>query len=111
MEQAYAHYKDCTQDKDLIYEALKQEKWERDHVYREKWLEEQATQRGLQKGMEQGLQKGMAQGIQQGLQQGMQQGARNEKYETAKKLKELGLSVSQIIHATELTEEEIQNIT
>ena len=38
MEQAYSQYKSCTEERDMMYEALMREKWERDHIYRDKWL-------------------------------------------------------------------------
>ena len=45
-----------------------------------------------------------------GLAKGKKVGKREEKLAVAKKLKEMNLSVEQIMQATELTREEIENL-
>ena len=45
-----------------------------------------------------------------GLAKGKKVGKREEKLAVAKKLKEMNLSIEQIMQATELTKEEIENL-
>ncbi len=59
-----------------------------------------------QKGILQGLEQGRAEGLQQGLQQGEQ----NKALSIARKLKSMGLSMTDIMQATGLTEETINNM-
>ena len=63
-----------------------------------------------EKGMRKGLQRGRAEGLEQGLQQGKAQGARDKAIEIARRLKMLGLPVSEIAESTGLPESEILNI-
>ena len=69
----------------------------------------QGMQEGLQQGIEQGKQEGLQQGIEQGkqegLQQGIAQGAQSQKVETARRLREMGLPLSQIALAVGLEDE------
>ncbi len=60
--------------------------------------EERGLERGMKKGMEKGLEKGIAQGLEKG------------KIETARNLKQLGVSTEIIMQATGLSEEEIQQL-
>jgi predicted transposase/invertase (TIGR01784 family) len=50
------------------------------------------------------------QGIQQGLQQGLQQGIVKGKLETARKLKQKGLSIQEIAEITGLSIEEVEQL-
>ncbi len=59
-----------------------------------------------QKGILQGLEQGRAEGLQQGLQQGEQ----NKALSIARKLKSMGLSMTDIMQATGQTEETINNM-
>ena len=101
MEQAYSQYKSCTEERDMMYEALMREKWERDHIYRDKWLENQAKLK---------LEQGLQQGIEQGLQQGLQQGVSEKSRETAKLMKQDHMDLEKIIKFTGLTKEEISRL-
>jgi hypothetical protein len=67
-----------------------------------KAIEEKARAEGMAKGLKEGLAKGMNEGLQQGVQQG--------KLEIAKNLKEMGISLEQIINATGLSKEEIEKL-
>ena len=60
--------------------------------------EERGLERGMKKGMEKGLEKGIAQGLEKG------------KIETARNLKQLGVSIDVIVQATGLSEEEVQQL-
>lgn len=58
----------------------------------------------------QALQNAEQKGIQKGIQQGMQQGMQQGKFEIARKLIEMGLTMDQIAAATGLSQTEIENI-
>ena len=58
----------------------------------------ESEERGLERGMKKGLEKGIAQGLEKG------------KIETARNLKQLGVSTDIIMQATGLSEEEIQQL-
>ena len=64
--------------------------------------EERGLERGIKKGMEKGLEKGMVQGRKEGKTEG--------KIETARSLKQLGVSIDVIAQATGLSEEKIQQL-
>jgi len=64
--------------------------------------EERGLERGIKKGMEKGLEKGMVQGRKEGKTEG--------KIETARNLKQLGVSIDVIAQATGLSEEKIQQL-
>ena len=66
-----------------------------------KW-EQELIQQGLQQGVQQGLRKGIQQGLQQGILKG--------KLETARKLKEKGLSTQEIAEVTGLSIEVIEKL-
>ena len=57
-----------------------------------------------------GFDKGLEQGISQGITQGIAQGIAQEKIEIAKKMKNKGSKIDEIIELTGLTEEEINKI-
>ena len=62
------------------------------------------------KGWEKGLAQGMAQGMSQGMAQGMAQGEQNKAVAVAQNLKQMSLSVADIVKATGLTAEEIEKL-
>ena len=66
---------------------------------------QEGLQQGIAQGKQEGLQEGMAQGMQEGLQQGIAQGAQSQKVETARRLREMGLPLSQIALAVGLEDE------
>lgn len=57
-----------------------------------------------------GIQQGITQGIQQGITQGIQQGISEGVRKTASVLKQMGLEMSQIVQATGLSVEELEQI-
>lgn len=57
-----------------------------------------------------GIQQGITQGIQQGITQGIQQGFSEGVRKTASVLKQMGLEMSQIVQATGLSVEELEQI-
>ena len=76
---------------------------------REKAIRDEASRiySATQKAIEQGLEQGREQGLKQGLQQGREEGKKEEKILIAKRLLQLGISVSDIAKTTDLTEEEV----
>ena len=79
---------------------------------------EEGMKKGLKQGMKQGMEQGMKQGMKQGIEQGMEQGIKegreegrkSEKIELAKKMKNKGFSIQEIIDITELSKEEVEKI-
>ena len=69
-----------------------------------------AEQKGIQKGMQEGIQKGIQEGRQKGMQEGIQQGISERNIEIAKNLVKLGMTLQQIVTATGLTAEEVENL-
>ena len=72
--------------------------------------ERKGWKRGHAAGVQQGMQQGMQQGIQQGMQQGMREGMQQGFIETAKKLKAMGMSTSDIHIVTGLLPEDIDKL-
>ena len=62
----------------------------------------ESEERGLERGMKKGMEKGMVQGRKEGKTEG--------KIETARNLKQLGVSIDVIVQATGLSEEEVQQL-
>ena len=62
----------------------------------------ESEERGLERGMKKGMEKGMVQGRKEGKTEG--------KIETARNLKQLGVSIDVIAQATGLSEEKIQQL-
>ena len=83
-------------------------------IWEEKAARRTATRKGLEEGMKKGLKQGMKQGMKQGIEQGMEQGIKegrkSEKIELAKKMKNKGFSIQEIIDITELSKEEVEKI-
>ncbi len=90
IKHAHKSYEKFTADDEMlqVYEA------------REKRLHDEATR--LSDAKEEGIQAGLQKGIQKGIQKGFQ--------ETAKKMKELGVSIDIICKSTGLTESEIEEL-
>lgn len=72
---------------------------------------------GMQKGLEQGLEQGRQEGRQEGIEQGIEQGREAERAKAdaerrilAAKLKEMGISVQEIVELTSLSENEINQL-
>ena len=66
--------------------------------------------KGWEKGHEKGLEKGLAQGMAQGIVQGLAQGEHKKAVAVAQNLKQMNLSVADIVKATGLTAEEIEKL-
>jgi len=65
---------------------------------------------GIEKGLKQGMEKGLKQGIEKGLKQGMEKGRMEEKYDTVRRLHQLGLSAETIAQGIGMTEEEVEEL-
>jgi predicted transposase/invertase (TIGR01784 family) len=61
-------------------------------------------------GLRQGMAKGMAQGMKKGITEGMVKGRTEEKFEIARNLKKMGLSITQIADGTGLPIETIEQM-
>ncbi|MCI6764478.1 MAG: hypothetical protein MR592_00865, partial [Prevotella sp.] len=66
---------------------------------------------GFAKGREEGIAKGREEGRAEGRAEGIDEGKKKEKMAIAKNLSSLGIPTSQIMQATGLTEEEINELT
>ena len=64
--------------------------------------------KGLDDGIKEGLEKGLEKGIKEGIKVGEEK-LKKEKLEIAKKLKNKGLCIKEILELTGLTEEEIKS--
>ncbi len=93
LEHAHKSYKKFTANDEMlqVYEA------------REKRLHDEATR--LFDAKEDGLKEGIQKGRQEGIQEGIQ-----KLYDSAKKFKEMGVSVEIICKSTGLTKEEIEKL-
>ena len=60
--------------------------------------------------MEKGMEKGMKQGMKQGIKKGIEQGKNEAQIQTAQKLIKMGLSKEQIVEATGLSIEQLNNL-
>ena len=65
---------------------------------------------GREEGHKEGHKEGLEEGLKQGLQEGMIKGELKKQIEIAKKLKNMGLSISAIQESTGLSKEEIQQL-
>ena len=70
---------------------------------------ETAKLKGHAEGLEEGLKEGHAKGLEEGLAQGLRDVERN-KISTARKLKQLGLALADIVSVSGLSEEEIRQL-
>ena len=79
---------------------------------REKWeFEYKVSMSNAKKmGMERGIKQGMQEGLEKGIQEGKTEGEKAANLKTAKKLLEMNLPINQIIEATGLSKEEIENL-
>ncbi|MQN84530.1 transposase [Prevotella copri] len=68
----------------------------------------EGEKKGIAKGIAKGMAKGMAKGIAKGMAKGIAKGIAKEKIDTAYRLLSMGMSWSQIMQATGLTEEELE---
>ena len=71
---------------------------------------EEEREIALKEGEEKGFSLGLAEGETKGFSIGIAQGSYRAKFETAKKLLDLGLSIENIAQATGLSKEEVQKL-
>ena len=67
-----------------------------------------AERKGREEGLQEGLQQGREEGIQEGLQQGREEGVLQEKLNTARKMREMGMATDMISQVTGLTAGQIE---
>ena len=67
-------------------------------------------ERALEEGIEQGLEKGFPEGIEQGIEKGIEKGLEIGLRDTARKMKEKGFTIGEIVELTGLTESQIREI-
>lgn len=65
---------------------------------------------GMATAEERGIEKGMKKGLEKGLEKGIEKGSKERALKIAKKLLEMNMNIEQIIEATGLTREEIENL-
>ena len=95
--------------KEEFQQYLKEMHFEWD-TYAEELYTKTRIEEGIKKGIEQGLQQGLQQGIEQGIEQGIQKGALQKAREMAKNMLKKGLSISDIMSISGLSEEEIRSL-
>ena len=69
-----------------------------------------AAKKGSEEGFEEGFEKGIEKGIENGIEKGIEKGRREEKFETARNLKSLGMTSEQIMQVTGLSLTEIESL-
>ena len=69
-----------------------------------------AIEKGMEKGIEKGLAQGRAEGLKEGLKKGMEKGEKKGRYDIARNLLSMGLSVESIMQATGLSRDEITSL-
>lgn len=110
MKKAVRTLEELSQDENIVglYDAEEVERkvWNTKLLYATKVGTEEGMKKGIKKGMEKGMEKGMKQGIKKGIEQG-----KNEaQIQTAQKLIKMGLSKEQIVEATGLSIEQLNNL-
>lgn len=75
---------------------------------------EEGLEKGMAEGLEKGIKKGIEQGIEKGREKGMAEGIKEGSYaksvEIAKRLKEMGMPVSDIVSATGLDSDKVSEL-
>lgn len=103
LERAKEAYTALMTDEQKRMEALAHEMWVRDQIaYRR-----EAEERGFSIGMEKGMKQGIEQGIEKGITQGIEQGRKQAQHELAEKLKASGMTTSQIMELTGLSQADL----
>ena len=85
-------------------------KWLRAEESALRKCKEEGRQEGLEKGLAEGLAKGLAEGLEKGRKEGEEEGEKKGRLATALSLLQMGLPMEQILKATELTRDEIENL-
>lgn len=70
-----------------------------------------ALEEGYQEGVEKGIKEGMKKGMKEGMKKGTEEGDKQARLKIAKKMLDNGISIKEIIEITELSKEEIDQIT
>ena len=70
----------------------------------------EGIEKGMEKGLAEGIEKGLAEGIEKGLAEGRAEGEQSKALDIARNLKTIGICNADIMKATGLTEEEINNL-
>ncbi len=98
----YDHFWEAVSwERTLVSTALKRSEQAQKKGY------EAGMEEGLEKGMEKGMEKGIKQGMEEGIKQGKEQGVRENSLNVARKLKEMGMSLDDIMRATGLSRDDI----
>jgi predicted transposase/invertase (TIGR01784 family) len=84
--------------------AVRDRAWLRNDGYQE------GIQEGIRKGIQEGIQKGLQEGVQKGLQEGVQKGGQNKAREVAKRMKNRGRPLNEIVEDTGLSLDEIKRL-
>ncbi len=107
IKHAHNSYEKFTADDEMlqVYEA--REKRLHDEATRLSDAKEEGLQKGRLEGLHQGMEKGMEKGIVKGIATGIAKGRLEGLYDSARKMKELGVSSDIICKSTGLSEEEI----
>jgi len=74
-------------------------------------LKQEARTEGLAEGLAEGRAEGHTEGLAEGRTEGLAEGKQQSKYEIARKMKDMGLSIAQIAEATGLTPETLETIS
>ncbi len=106
MKKAVRTLEELSQDENIVglYDAEEVERkvWNTKLLY--------ATKVGTEEGMKKGIKKGMEKGMKQGIKKGIEQGKNEAQIQTAQKLIKMGLSKEQIVEATGLSIEQLNNL-
>lgn len=81
-----------------------------DIISTEKTFISSALRKGLAEGIEKGMEKGLAEGRAEGIEKGRAEGEQSKALDIARNLKTIGICNADIMKATGLTEEEINNL-
>ena len=79
-------------------------------AYLTRKIEERRIEIRMNEREEKGIKKGIKEGIKEGIKKGKIEGKEEEKIETATKLKNMGLSIEDIVKATDLDPELIEKL-
>ena len=71
---------------------------------------QQGREEGLAEGLEKGREKGLAEGLEKGRSEGLEQGRAEERRETARRLRDMGLPPEQVARGSGLTMDELQQL-
>ena len=95
------------EDVKIMRDLYATDKWEKE----KRRMEREAARKELEEATKKALTEGRAEGRAKGRAEGIDEGKKKEKMAIAKKLSSLGIPTSQIVQATGLTEEEINELT